>query len=342
MADVEVLGLAATVLSRLGVAGWSMELADLDVLNSVLDAVEVSERAKSFIIGSVPYLREGREAVFKVLEEASQLHLTSDAGEDDYLSQAIEGLDESRAREVLRGLLHWGTADQLGQRKPEEVVDRLLRKLRGSDSEDKLQRALELASDLTVVRGGPEEALDAAGSVVREAGADNTALDRLSELLVLLALDTDIAGHLTLDFGLFRGLAYYNGIVFEMTHPEWADSVGGGGRYDGLSRALGSREPVPALGFAYNLEALLTVSGTTDDSHDLPPQRPSILVLAADTGSYQQALFATKELRQQGILVELEVGNLGLDQALVSAGNKGMTQVVLVHQDGRRTNHAVE
>ena len=342
MADVEILGLAAKVLSRLGVAGWSMQLADLDVLNSVLDAVEVSERVRSFIITSVPYLREGRKAVPKVLEQAAQLHLTSDAGEDDYLSQAIEGLDEIRAREVLRGLLHWGTADQLGQRKPEEVIDRLLRKLRGSDSENKLHRALELASDLTAVQGGPEEALDAAASVVRESSADNAALERLSQLLDLLVSDAEVAGHLILDFGLFRGLAYYNGIVFELTHPEWTDSLGGGGRYDELSRALGSRETVPALGFAYNLEALLAVSGTAKASNDLSPQHLSTLVLAADSGSYRQALLATENFRQQGLLTELEVGNLGLEQALLYAKRKGMTQVVLVNKNGERTNHAVE
>ncbi len=342
MADVEMLSLAATVLSRVGVDDWAMDLADLDVLNSVLDAVDVSERARSFIISNVPQLREGRKAVHRVLEEASQLHLTSDPGEDDYLSQAIEGLDETRAREVLRGLLHWGAADQLGQRKPEEVVDRLLRKLRGSDSEQKLHRALELASDLAAVRGKPEAALDAAGTVVRGAGADISALERLSQLLELLGSDTEVTGHLALDFGLFRGLAYYNGIVFELKHPEWPDPLGGGGRYDELSRALGSGETVPALGFAYNLEALLAVSGTANGSCGSPPGRPSTLVLAADSGSYSQALLATKELRQQGLLTELEVGNLGLKQALAYARHKGLTQVILVGQDGRRTNHAVE
>ena len=167
---------------------------------------------------------------------------------------------------MLRGLLHWGAADQLGQRKPAEVVDRLLRKLRGSDSEDKLRRGLELASDLAAVRGEPEAALEAVGNVVKAANADVTAFHRLSELLELLASDPAIAGHLVLDFGLFRGLEYYNGIVFELKHPASTDSLGGGGRYDGLARSLGSWETVPALGFAYNLEALLAVTGSAVES----------------------------------------------------------------------------
>ena len=342
IADAEILGLAAMVLSHLGVVEWRLELADLDVLNSVLDTVEVSERARSFIISSVPQLSAGRQAVPRVLAEASQVRLTGRNGEDQYLSQAIEGLDEVRARAVLRGLLHWGAADQLGQRKPDEVVDRFLRKLRGSDSEDKLRRGMELASDLAAVRGEPEAALEDAGKVVRAAGADGAALHRLSELLELLTSDPEIAGHLVLDFGLFRGLAYYNGIVFELKHPASTDSLGGGGRYDGLAHSLGNWEPVPALGFAYNLEALLVVSESARELGKVALQHPAALVLPADTESYRQTLLTAKELRRRGILTELEVGNLGLEQALAYARKKGMTQVVVVHHDGRRTTHAVE
>ena len=342
IADAEVLGLAGTVLSHLGVADWRLELADLDVLNSVLDAVGVSERARSFIISSVPQLSVGRHAVPRVLTEASQLHLTGHNGEDQYLSQAIEGLDEVQAKVVLGGLLHWGAADQLGQRKPGEVVDRLLRKLRGSDSEDKLRRGLEFASDLAAVRGEPKLALEVAGNVVKAASADGAAFHRLSELLELLTSDPEIAGHLVLDFGLFRGLAYYNGIVFELKHSASTDSLGGGGRYDGLARSLGSWESVPALGFAYNLEALVAVSGSDRGVGNAPPQQPTALVLAADTESYKHTLLASKELRVKGLLTELGVGNLELEQALAYARKRGMTQVVVVDQVGRRTTHAVE
>ncbi len=103
-------------------------------------------------------------------------------------------------------------------------------------------------------------ALREAEAVIRDSGADTGAFDRLSQLLELVLSDSAIEGHLELDFGLVRGLAYYNGIVFEVKHPRWPESLGGGGRYDGLARALGSQEVVPALGFAYNLEALLAVS----------------------------------------------------------------------------------
>ena len=342
LADAEVLCLAGRVLSQFGLEDWRLELADLDVLNSLLTAVGVSERARTFIIGSVPRLRQGRQAIPNVMEEAQQLRITGRDNESDTLGQAVEGLDDNQARVVIRGLLEWSAADQLGQRNPDEVVDRLLRKLRGSDNEDTLRRGLELASDLAVVAGEPHEALPAAEDIVRAAGADESAFVRFSELVNLLQSISGILGRLVLDFGLVRDLAYYNGIVFEVKHASRIDSLGGGGRYDGLAQALGSREPVPALGFAYNLEAIqaLTSSDHVPDNSAWPS--PETLVVAENAGSYQYALTTIEELRLRGVLSELDVGGRGLEGALGYAAKQGMTQVLVVHQDGRNTSHTVE
>jgi len=67
---------------------------------------------------------------------------------------------------------------------------------------------------------------------------------------------------LTVDIGLVRGIAYYTGMVFEILAPgpEGSITLCGGGRYDGLTKALGGEEEVPALGFAYTLENLLDLS----------------------------------------------------------------------------------
>jgi histidyl-tRNA synthetase len=345
MADAEVLSLAALVPSHLGLANWRLVLGDLDVLGSILDAVGVSERARAFIVSSMPQLREGRQAVPGVLERAHRFRLGGRGGEDDYLGQAVQGLDDSQARVLLQGLLQWTAVDQLGQRDPGEVVDRLLRKLKGTDDEASLRRGLELGAELAAVEGEPGaalKALEAAGAVVRNAGADQVALDRLAETLDLLLAGPGLGSHLALDFGLVRGLAYYNGIVFDITHPAWPGSLGGGGRYDALARALGSPERLPALGFAFNLEALLALTeAATGDGASLAA-RFETLVLAADSESCRQALEATLELHQQGLAAELDVAGRNLTQALAYAARKGMAQVVIVYRDGAHVAHPVE
>ena len=151
----------------------------------------------------------------------------------------------------------------------------------------KLTRGLELIAELVAIKGEPVVALKAAQGVLKRAGATSTALDRLAQIVELLSepsgSEPSGAVGLKLDFGLARGLAYYNGIVFQVKHPDWPDSLGGGGRYDGLARALGSAADVPACGFAYTLEALLSLGNpavsAASPGQELPYVLPSTLVV---------------------------------------------------------------
>ncbi|MES2170408.1 MAG: histidine--tRNA ligase [Actinomycetota bacterium] len=55
---------------------------------------------------------------------------------------------------------------------------------------------------------------------------------------------------------LVRGMGYYTGAIFEISHPASAGSLGGGGRYDGMiGRFLGS--DVPAAGFSIGFERIV-------------------------------------------------------------------------------------
>lgn len=65
-----------------------------------------------------------------------------------------------------------------------------------------------------------------------------------------------LAGVLTFDPFLVRGMGYYTGPIFELAHPSVPYSLGGGGRYDGMiGRFLG--QEVPATGFSLGFERLV-------------------------------------------------------------------------------------
>ena len=55
------------------------------------------------------------------------------------------------------------------------------------------------------------------------------------------------ASDISIDFGLATSIAYYSGMIFEVSAVVDGEHValGGGGRYDGLATALGSDEDVP-------------------------------------------------------------------------------------------------
>ena len=171
-----------------------------------------------------------------------------------------------------------------------------------------------------------------------EAGADVTAVDRFEEFLNLVQSEAGVAGNLVVDRGLVRGLAYYNGLVFEVTHPRCATPLAGGGRYDDLAQALGSPRPLPALGFAYTLESLLSVA--EGSGNGISDEASGALVMAEGSESYRAALQAAADLRQQGIKTELDVCDRDLSQGLDYARKMGMDQVVVVNRDGHRTAHA--
>lgn len=81
------------------------------------------------------------------------------------------------------------------------------------------------------------------------------------------------------DSSVVRGLAYYTGLVFELT-ASGERAVAGGGRYDGLIQLLGG-PPTPAVGFAMGdvvLSLLLEENGLMPEGPDLldaVSQRPA-------------------------------------------------------------------
>ena len=341
MSDVELLRLAAEIPSQLGVPDFRINVADLDVVHSILNAVGVSERAAAFIIENVSRLREGREAVPAVMAQAKLLDLAIHPNGDDPLSRAIDGLDDDQSRTVLRGLLEWSGVDQFGQRDPDEVVGRLLRKLRGGDSVAALTHGMELISDLAGINGKPGPSLTALRSVVTEAGADTAAVDRFEEFLQLVLTEPDIAGTLQVDLGLVRGLAYYNGLVFEVTLPGSSTAIGGGGRYDGLARLWAARSR--CLLWGSPTISKLCCSPTKTNMVRTGPPGPNVGHSWWPRGpdGYEQACRTASALRREGVNTELDVDGLESTQALAYAKSKGIRQVVIVGDSGERTVHDV-
>lgn len=344
LADAELLTLAAEVPRRAGLTNFRIELADLDVFGGLLDVANVSDRARGFIMASVPQLRNGPEALQEVRERAYQLHLGDRAPENQELSAAITGLDDERARQVIQGFLQWNGTDlrRFGQRDPEQVVERFLRKLRGSDEARRLETGLELAAALSTIRGEPSEAIGRARQIVEEAGASISALERLAGLVEILESCPEIRGNVTVDFGLARGIAYYNGIVFEVWHPQWTRPLGGGGRYDGLARALGNAVAVPSLGFAYTLESLLALSDLEATTGVADGSPVAVLVACQSERNCAGAFEAARHYRGSGKPVELDVSCRSLQEAMAYAANREVRQVVFVDSEGGQAVYDVE
>jgi histidyl-tRNA synthetase len=129
---------------------------------------------------------------------------------------------------------------------------------------------------------------------------------------------------------LVRGLDYYMRTTFEVVHGALGaqNSVLGGGRYDGLAEALGSKVPAPGIGFSIGEDRLVM---------SVEPERhaPSLDVFIAPLGeaALHHCGLLARELRRSGLAVEMapdgklkramELGNkLGARYALIVGENE--------------------
>lgn len=121
--------------------------------------------------------------------------------------------------------------------------------------------------------------------------------------------------HIKLDPSLARGLSYYTGAIFEivLTDGDFAGSIGGGGRYDGLIGMFG-KEQIPACGFSLGLERILVVM---NERGMFPPELETnsadVLVTIWNEDSVGESLKLAAELRKAGlrVLVYPEADKLG-------------------------------
>ena len=336
-ADAEMLSISYGALADLGIEGHSLEMTDEGVLYNLLDSLGLSERAVGFILGSVSDLKEGSEGMARVYQRADVLHLLRPSSRD---GAAVDDLDTEAARHLLDALLERAELGSLAQRDPAEVVERLLRKSRGADDPAMLKRGLELASRLASIRGDPASSIARAEEVIESSGLDTGVLDGIRKVIPLAEAQGLPPAKIALDFGLARGLAYYTGTVFEIKHPSQDASLGGGGRYDGLAKALGSGSHLPALGFAYTAERLLELMGTGSD-RDILSGRQAVLVLASDSGVYRDAAGLASKLRDSGKRVEMDVCGMALDEALRYARARGLAEVIQVDGAGKTKSHPI-
>lgn len=151
-------------------------------------------------------------------------------------------------RILLTLLAHWDVP-----------VDRFDTALVIIDKLDKIGAAgvVEELAGIDVPTAGLEAQLDELAASTWESLADGAEwLDEaaFADLLALRAALPDAA--LEFDPTLVRGMGYYTGTIFEVAHPDFGYSLGGGGRYDGMiGRFLGA--DVPAAGFSLGFERLV-------------------------------------------------------------------------------------
>lgn len=155
-------------------------------------------------------------------------------------------------------------------------------------------------------------------------------LDVVTELKELFGyLEKAKIDNAKFDVTLMRGFDYYTGMVFEIfdLHPDNNRAMFGGGRYDGLVGLFGV-DSVPTVGFAPGLTPMELFLR----SHKLLPALPStteINVVVVDD-SMDAALKVARELRAEGVNVEVDTSGRKLDKQIKAALKKDIPYLLFV------------
>ncbi len=142
------------------------------------------------------------------------------------------------------------------------------------------------------------------------------------------------------DLTIVRGLAYYTGIVFELFDTgKSLRAICGGGRYDGLLKALGGVD-LPALGFGMGdvvLGELLKERGPADQAS----RKLDAFLIAVSGDDVAPMLQLAHQLRDLGVAVEYGLRPAAIRKQLELAAARGARRAIILGPDERAAGEVV-
>ena len=129
---------------------------------------------------------------------------------------------------------------------------------------------------------------------------------------------------------LVRGLDYYTRTAFEFTQGSLGaqNAILGGGRYDGLSEALGGPR-APGIGFAIGEDRFVMALAAGQEAASLI-STPQAYIAPLGEGMNVAAAKLAAELRAAGVRIELGDESFRLKKSFETAEKLGITKVIIV------------
>jgi len=144
---------------------------------------------------------------------------------------------------------------------------------------------------------------------------------------------TKVGVPFTINDRLVRGLDYYTRTAFEFTRGALGaqNAILGGGRYDGLSEALGG-PAAPGIGFAIG-EDRLVMSLQESASAEGVVKKPDVYVAPLGAGMDGEAARLARELRRHDLVVDLGDESFRLKKSFEAATKAGAKYILIVGEN---------
>jgi ATP phosphoribosyltransferase regulatory subunit len=217
-----------------------LKLGDVAIFHSLVDASNLPHPWGPRIKRA--FARPGGASI--ALAEA----LAPPSEETSPFGEALAKLDEERAAQAVAEALASARIPVIGGRSVGDIALRLREKAARANGPRPEAPSIERVRTMLAVEGTPDNALSTLTRMTRQPGMKVTsfaeAVDRAAARWEALKALVKIPEQTRFSTALGRGLAYYDGFVFELEAKKLGPraALGGGGRYDGLLHALARRE----------------------------------------------------------------------------------------------------
>ncbi|MFC2154807.1 histidine--tRNA ligase [Candidatus Altiarchaeota archaeon] len=225
---------------------------------------------------------------------------------------------------VLRGILSDSGVDEKTQDKALGCIDR--------DEAEELKKIVDfqLISPLLGLSADSSKGFKEFSDVVLSSiKSFPSALKAFEELKAVMGLIQSLGKEFTVDLGMSRGLAYYTGMVFDISVEGLGaqNQVCGGGRYDKLIELFGG-PPTPAVGFAFGFDRL----GEALKIQEKPVDVKGVDVIVVPVGDDVRAesFKIARDLRQAGLASDYDLMGRKLKDVLSFASSAGIKYAVIV------------
>tara|TARA_B100001142_G_C14284837_1_gene636435 strand:- start:209 stop:1408 length:1200 start_codon:yes stop_codon:yes gene_type:complete len=249
--DAEILSLSLEGISKTHIKHLTVAIGNVGPIREFLGNSGFTEALTDFTLDNINNLQVA-DSTKSLTQKALNLGLLSN-GISDTDSSA-----EATIQELLIDIESKNNSYNFGRRTVDEVAERLRKKQSNS------LKSSQYNETLTVLLNFFREFSKTNVVSIQSASYPQELLNSISyisNVVKEVSIPKNIDVTFLIDFERNRGLTYYTGIIFDLETEinQKTKTIGGGGRYDGLFRALGHHTDIPAIGFAVNIDEIISL-----------------------------------------------------------------------------------
>ncbi|MBX2962444.1 MAG: histidine--tRNA ligase [Cyclobacteriaceae bacterium] len=217
--------------------------------------------------------------------------------------------------------------DKLEKIGEENVRNELSEKGFAAQQLDKLFELLKTA-------GTAQQKLNILSTSLASSTSGKKGIDDLKDVFKLFEHYQANSDHVEFDVALARGLSYYTGCIFEVKINNVAiGSVSGGGRYDNLTQAFGSKEQLSGVGISFGIDRIYDAMEELNLFPKETLASSKVLVCHFDDATRHYVLSMLTRLRAAGINSEVYPDIAKLKKQLDYANKKNISFCLVIGEE---------